>query len=86
MNRDNNRLAENLRFYLSVLASVAYLGGGIALMASSQSFGIADSDGPFSRIIAFVIADGPFRYALALLLIAYGLFRGFRAIQQFRNQ
>jgi hypothetical protein len=86
MSRDNNRLAENLRFYLSVLASVAYLGGGIALIASSQSFGIADSDGPLSRILAFIITDGPFRYALAVLLILYGAFRGFRAFQQFRSQ
>lgn len=73
MNRDANRLAETLRLYLSVLASVAYLGGGIALIASSQSFGIA-------------ILEGPARYALAVLLIIYGAFRGFRAFQQFRNQ
>ncbi|NID11971.1 hypothetical protein F7231_17500 [Fibrella aestuarina] len=86
MNRDNNRLAENLRFYLSVLASVAYLGGGIALIASSQSFGMADSESPLSRIVAFIIADGPLRYALAVLLIIYGGYRGYRAIQQFRNR
>jgi hypothetical protein len=73
MNRDNNRLAETIRLYLSILASVAYLGGGIALIASSQSFGIA-------------ILEGPLRYALAILLLAYGSFRGIRAIQQFRNQ
>ncbi len=73
MNRDNNRLAETLRLYLSVLASVAYLGGGIALIASSQSFGIA-------------ILEGPTRYALAVLLLVYGAFRGFRAYQEFRNQ
>ncbi len=72
MNRDANRLAETLRLYLSVLASVAYLGGGIALIASSQSFGIA-------------LLEGPLRYALAILLLVYGAFRGFRAIQQFRE-
>lgn len=73
MNRDTNRLAETLRLYLSVLASVAYLGGGIALIASSQSFGI-------------VALEGPLRYVLAILLIVYGVFRGSRAVQQFRNQ
>lgn len=73
MNRDANRLAETLRLSLSVLASVAYLGGGIALIASSQSFGIA-------------ALEGPLRYALAALLIVYGTYRGFRAFQQFRDQ
>ena len=73
MDRDPNRLADNLRLTLAVLAAVAYLGGGIALIASSQTFGIA-------------ALAGPLRYALALLLIVYGLFRGIRAIQQFRNQ
>lgn len=73
MNRDANRLAETLRLTLSVLASVAYLGGGIALMTSSQSFGIA-------------ALEGPLRYALAALLIVYGAYRAYRAFQQFRNQ
>ena len=73
MNRDANRFAETLRLFLSVLASVAYLGGGIALIASSQSFGIAS-------------LEGPARYALAAFLIIYGAFRGFRAFQQFQNR
>ena len=72
MNRDENRLADTLRFSLSVLASVAYLGGGIALIASSQSFGIA-------------ALEGPLRYALAALLLIYGGYRGYRAYQQFRG-
>ena len=72
MERDENRFAETLRLLLSVLASIAYLGGGIALIASSQSFGIA-------------VLAGPLRYALATLLLAYGLFRAYRSWQQFRE-
>ena len=73
MDGDENRVASQLTLYLSALASLAYLGGGIALIASSQSFGID-------------ILAGPMRYALAALLIAYGAFRGYRAIQRFREQ
>ena len=72
MNRDNNRLAENLRFYLSVLASVAYLGGGIALMASSQSFGVFPE-------------PGLLRYGMGALLFIYGSFRAYRAYQRFQE-
>jgi hypothetical protein len=71
MKRTENRLAEQLRLTLSVLASIAYLGGGIALIASSQSFGIA-------------VLAGPLRYVLAALLLAYGSFRAVRAWQDFR--
>ncbi|MBO0934902.1 hypothetical protein [Fibrella aquatilis] len=73
MDRDENRIASQLTLYLSAVAALAYLGGGIALMASSQSFGID-------------ILAGPLRYALAVLLIIYGAFRGYRAIQRFREQ
>lgn len=66
-------MAETLRLALSVLASIAYLGGGVALIASSQSFGIA-------------ILAGPLRYALAVLLLIYGSFRAYRAWQQFNEQ
>lgn len=72
MNRDENRIADRLTLYLSAIAAVTYLGGGIALIASSQSFGLE-------------ILTGPLRYALALLLLAYGAFRGYRAIQRFRE-
>ena len=73
MNRDENRIATQLTLYLSAVAAVVYLGGGIALIASSQSFGIS-------------ILTGPIRYALAALLLVYGAFRGYRAIQRFREQ
>ena len=83
--RHTNRPAEQLRLFISVLASVAYLGGGIALIASSRSFGAIDTNSPLGRAVAFLVQDGPFRYALAVLLIAYGLFRGYRAFRQFTN-
>lgn len=73
MNRDGNRIADRLTLYLSVIAAVAYLGGGIALIASSQSFGID-------------VLAGPLRYVLAALLLAYGAFRGYRALQRFREE
>jgi hypothetical protein len=72
MSGTGNRLAEQLRLTLSVLASIAYLGGGIGLIASSQSFGIA-------------VLAGPLRYVLAALLFAYGSFRAYRAWQDFRG-
>ncbi|WP_345269511.1 hypothetical protein [Nibrella viscosa] len=51
--------------------AMAYMGGGIGLIASSQSFGF--------------LPTGVFRYILAVLLIIYGLFRGFRAYQRYRD-
>lgn len=72
MNSNENRVAETLRLTLSVLASVAYLGGGVALIASSQSFGVA-------------VLAGPLRYVLAGLLLAYGSFRAYRSWQQFKD-
>lgn len=65
-------MAETLRLTLSVLASIAYLGGGIALITSSQSFGIA-------------VLTGSLRYVLAALLLVYGSFRAYRSWQQFRD-
>jgi hypothetical protein len=73
MKRTENRLAEQLRLFLSALASIAYLGGGIGLIASSQSFGIP-------------VLAGPLRYALAALMLAYGSFRAYRAWQDFSSQ
>lgn len=54
--------------YLNVLMGLLYLGGGIYLIASSQSFGL--------------LPTGTFRYLLAGLLIAYGLFRAYRGVQR----
>ncbi len=73
--QSRNRTPERLTLWLSTLASLAYLGGGIGLMASSRSFE------PFP-----VPEPGPFRYALAALMIVYGLFRAIRAINRFRDE
>ena len=54
--------------YLNVLMGLLYLGGGIYLIASSQSFGL--------------LPTGVFRYLLAGLLIIYGLFRAYRGVQR----
>lgn len=72
MRRTENRMAETLRLTLAVLASIAYLGGGIGLIASSQSFGIA-------------VLAGPLRYVLSALMLVYGTFRAYRAWQQYRD-
>ncbi|RCR71337.1 hypothetical protein DUE52_02205 [Larkinella punicea] len=53
---------------VTVLMGLLYLGGGIYLIASSQSFGL--------------LPTGIFRYLLAGLLIIYGLFRAYRGIQR----
>ena len=67
--RKQNRGSAQLTLYISVLASLAYLGGGIALIASSQSFGLLPE-------------PGPFRYGMGILLIVYGAFRAYRAYQR----
>lgn len=68
--RGQNRGPAQLTLYISVLASLAYLGGGIALIASSQSFGVFPE-------------PGLLRYGLATLLLIYGGFRAYRAYQRF---
>ncbi len=70
--RGQNRGPARLTLYISVLASLAYLGGGIGLIASSQSFGI-------------IPETGPFRYGMGVLLIIYGAFRAYRAYQRFQE-
>lgn len=55
---------------MGMLMGLAYTGGGIYLMASSQSFG-------------GLLPTGTFRYLLAVLLIVYGLFRTYRGFQRF---
>ena len=71
MRRQNSGPAR-LTLYISVLASLAYMGGGIALIASSQSFGMLPE-------------RGPLRYSMGALLVIYGLFRAYRAYQRFRE-
>lgn len=70
--RQRNRLSEQLKLALAAIASVAYLGGGIALIASSQSFVIFP-------------APGFLRYGLAALLIWYGGTRAYRAYYQYKD-
>ena len=67
-----NRVSEQLTLVLAVLASVAYLGGGIALIASSQRFVIFPP-------------PGLLRYGLAALLIWYGGTRAFRAYYLYKD-
>ena len=70
--RNANRMPEQLTLFLSVAMAMAYLGGGIGLIASSQSFGI--------------LPTGPIRYGMAVLLIIYGAFRAIRAYQQAKRR
>lgn len=70
--REQNKGPAQVTLYISVLASLAYLGGGIALIASSQSFGVFPE-------------GGLFRFGLATLLLVYGSFRAYRAYQRFRE-
>ena len=70
--RGRNRGPARLTLYISVLASLAYLGGGIALIASSQSFGVFPE-------------PGLLRYSMAVLLLVYGSFRAYRAYQRFQE-
>ncbi|GAB3910802.1 hypothetical protein GCM10028803_50910 [Larkinella knui] len=60
--------ADLFSLYINVLMGLIYLGGGIYLIASSQSFGL--------------LPTGAFRYLLAGLLVIYGLFRAYRGIQR----
>ncbi|MCY7359935.1 MAG: hypothetical protein LH609_21285 [Rudanella sp.] len=70
--RQRNRVSERLTLVLAVLASMAYLGGGIALIASSQSFVIFPP-------------PGLLRYGLAALLLWYGGSRAYRAYYLYKD-
>jgi hypothetical protein len=70
--RGRNQGPAQLTLYISVLASLAYLGGGIALIASSQSFGVFPE-------------PGLLRYGMAVLLVLYGSYRAYRAYQRFQG-
>ena len=70
--RRRNAGPARLTLYVAVLASLAYLGGGIALIASSQSFGVFPE-------------PGLLRYGLGALLLLYGSFRAYRAYQRFQE-
>ncbi|AQG81184.1 hypothetical protein [Spirosoma montaniterrae] len=70
--RGQNRGSAQLTLYLAALASLAYMGGGIALIASSQSFGMLPE-------------PGLLRYGMGVLLLVYGAFRAYRAYQRFQG-
>ncbi len=70
--RGQNRGPAQLTLYIAALASLAYMGGGIALIASSQSFGMFPE-------------PGPLRYGMGILLMLYGAFRAYRAYQRFQE-
>ena len=70
--RGQNRVPAQLTLYIAALASLAYLGGGIALIASSQSFEVFPE-------------PGLLRYGMGTLLIIYGAFRAYRAYQRFQE-
>ncbi|RAJ97725.1 hypothetical protein LX87_02628 [Larkinella arboricola] len=57
--------------YLNIFMGLAYMGGGIFLIASSQSFGMLPS--------------GALRYIFAAILLIYGAFRMLRGFQRFRD-
>lgn len=63
-----SQTSKRVTLFLSIAMAMAYLGGGIGLIASSQSFGF--------------LPTGVLRYAMAVLLIIYGAFRGVRAYQR----
>ena len=71
MRRQGNGPAR-LTLYVAVLASLAYLGGGILLIVSSQSFGVFPE-------------PGLLRYGMGALLLVYGGFRANRAYQRFQE-
>lgn len=70
--RRQNQGPARLTLYVAVLASLAYLGGGIALIVSSQSFGVF----PEPSVL---------RYGMGALLLVYGSFRTYRAYQRFKG-
>jgi len=70
--RPENKGPARLTLYVATLASLAYLGGGIALIASSQSFGVFPD-------------PGFLRYSLGALLLVYGGYRAYRAYQRFQE-
>ena len=70
--RRQNQGPARLTLYVAVLASLAYLGGGTALIVSSQSFGVFPE-------------PGLLRYGMGALLLVYGSFRAYRAYQRFKG-
>lgn len=67
-----NQMSGRLTLFLSMAMGLAYLGGGIGLMTSSQSFGF--------------LPTGLFRQLMAVLLIIYGLYRTYRAYKRYQEE
>lgn len=59
-------LHENLSNILSMIMALVYTGGGVFLISSSSSFNLLPG-------------KGVWRITLAVVLIAYGALRGYRA-------
>ncbi len=70
--RGQNQGPARLALFIAAFASLAYMGGGIVLIASSQSFGVFPE-------------PGLFRYSMGILLFIYGAYRAYRAYQRFRE-
>ena len=70
--RGRNQGPAKLTLFIAAFASLAYMGGGIVLIASSQSFGVFPE-------------PGLLRYGMGILLFAYGALRAYRAYQRFRD-
>jgi hypothetical protein len=69
-------LHENLSNILSMIMALVYTGGGVFLISSSSSFNLLPD-------------TGAWRIALAVVLIAYGCMRGYRAwkgLKEFKEQ
>lgn len=60
----------NPAFILRALIALAYVGLGLALLVNAR---------------ALLILAPAMKYAFAVLLIAYGIFRGYRAWNMFKN-
>jgi len=71
--RGRNQGPARLTLFIAAFASLAYMGGGIALIASSQSFG---------RVFP---EPGLLRYSMGILLFLYGAYRAYRAYQRFQE-
>jgi hypothetical protein len=67
-----NQFNQQLVFVMQTIMGLAYLGGGLFLVASSLTYGI--------------LPTGTIRYAIGGLLIVYGLFRVYRGIQLWKNE
>lgn len=64
-------LNQQLVFALQMTMALAYVGGGLFLVASSLTYNI--------------LPTGPVRYIAGSLILVYGIFRVYRAIQLWKE-